>query len=124
MYSDDGRKFKSNIQSDDNVEFYGDMISSSKLYDTEAMKLLIDMVDEKINNLDEIKNQILLIKDEMRSNFVITDNENLKNEVKISRVEASSLSSLISIKENVLSSCIKWVEKYVRSIQTPTQSMK
>lgn len=124
MYSDNDRKFKSNIQSDDNVEFYGDMISSSKLYDREAMKILIEMIDEKINNLDETKNQILQINDENKSSFIITDIKNLKNEVNISRVEAVSLLSLISVKENVLSSCITWVEKYVRSIQASTQSMK
>jgi hypothetical protein len=100
------------------------MITSSKLYDREAMKLLLDMIDEKIYNLDEIKNQILQINDENKSNFRISDNEILKNEVKISGVEASSLLSLISVKESVLSSCITWVEKYVRSIQTPTQSVK
>lgn len=100
------------------------MISSSKLYDREAMQILQEMIDGRINNLQDIRNQILLINGEYKSNLVITDKENLKNEVKISRVEASSLLSLISVKENVLSSCITWVDKYVRSIQTSTQSMK
>ena len=88
------------------------------------MQILQEMIDGRINNLQDIRNQILLINGEYKSNLVITDKENLKNEVKISRVEASSLLSLISVKENVLSSCITWVDKYVRSIQTSTQSMK
>ena len=100
------------------------MISSSKLYDNEAMKILLDMIDEEIKNLEEIKNQILQINDNNKVKLNIPDKENVKREHKISKAESSSLLSLISVKENVLFSCIEWVEKYVRSIQTTTHSVK
>ena len=83
------------------------------------MKILQGMLSEKLSNLQDIINEIIQIDGEHERD-AISNEEKIKekNKSKISKLESSSLLSLISVKENLLSSCLTWTENYVRSIQT------
>ena len=123
-YLDNGTQFQSNIENDESLEFYGNMISSSKLYDLEAMKILQRMLIEKISNLQKTESEIF-----KNENENVNGNENeksdtlLKKEItgnnsnsKISKIEVTLLLSLLSLKVNLLKSCLVWTENYVRTI--------
>ena len=123
-YLDNGTQFQSNIENDESLEFYGNMISSSKLYDLEAIKILQRMLIEKISNLQKTESEIF-----KNENENVNGNENeksdtlLKKEItgnnsnsKISKIEVTLLLSLLSLKVNLLKSCLVWTENYVRTI--------
>ena len=88
------------------------------------MKILQRMLIEKISNLQKTESEIF-----KNENVNGNGNENeksdtlLKKEIignnsssKISKIEVTLLLSLLSLKLNLLKSCLVWTENYVRTI--------
>ena len=110
---------------DTSVDFHAYLISSSKLYELEAMKILQNMLIEKISSLKKSESEIFEYENENdNDNEIKIQSDNIlkkgitrnNSKRKISKTEVSLLMSLLSVKLNLLKSCFAWTENYVRTI--------